>query len=218
MKGNDRSPAAPGTLQEAGPLARLLPEWSVIPIIAGLFVLAFRENAGYLNVDDLNAIISDSPAEIYAQISLQDGRYLLVAALRAFKAFDIDGLLDYAVFAALYAFAFAWFCQAAVAYLTHDAGLRPESTPKNVSAGGDDRGRQTTEVPDRARTRATWTGSFAALGLDRVKHCRAPWHATGWTCDEASCSHRERPSSSSHPTQNVESAVRPSAAWVPSAR
>ena len=126
MKGIDRSPAAPGTLQEAGPLARLLPEWSVIPIIAGLFVLAFRENAGYLNVDDLNAIISDSPAEIYAQISLQDGRYLLVAALRAFKAFDIDGLLDYAVFAALYAFAFAWFCQAAVAYLTHDAGLRPE--------------------------------------------------------------------------------------------
>ena len=126
MKGMDRSPAAPGTLQEAGPLARLLPEWSVIPIIAGLFVLAFCENVGYLNVDDLNAIISDSPTEIYAQISLQDGRYLLVAALRAFKAFDIDGLLDYAVFAALYAFAFAWFCQAAVAYLTRDAGLRPE--------------------------------------------------------------------------------------------
>lgn len=126
MNGIDSSPAGSGTLLERGLLARLLPEWSVIPIVAGLFILAFRENVGYLNVDDLNAIISDSPAETYAQISVQDGRYLLAAALRAFKAVGIDGLLDYAVFAALYALAFAWFCQAAVAYLTRDSGLRPE--------------------------------------------------------------------------------------------
>jgi|GEM_PF-5897311 len=122
----DRSSPIRGTAQDDGLLARLLPAWSVVPIIAGLFIWAFSENAGYLNVDDLIAIASGNPAEAYAVIDLQDGRHLLAAAILAFNAIGLDGLRDYTVFAVLYAFVFAWFCQAAVAYVTRDSGLRPE--------------------------------------------------------------------------------------------
>lgn len=122
----DRGSPVPGTKQDDGLLARLLPAWSIIPIVAGLFIWAFSQNIGYLNIDDLIAIVSGNPAEAYAVIDLQDGRHLLAAASLALKAIGLDGLRDYAVFAVLYAFVFAWFCQAAVAYVTRDSGLRPE--------------------------------------------------------------------------------------------
>lgn len=122
----DRGSPVSGTMQDDGLLTRLLPAWSVIPIIAGLFIWAFSENIGYLNIDDLIAIVSGNPAEAYAVIDLRDGRHLLAAAILAFNAIGLDGLRDYAIFAVLYAFVFAWFCQAAVAYVTRDSGLRPE--------------------------------------------------------------------------------------------
>jgi hypothetical protein len=122
----DRSSPIRGTAQDDGLLARLLPAWSVIPIITGLFIWAFSQNIGYLNVDDLIAIVSGNPAEAYAVIDLQDGRHLLAAAILTFNAIGLDGLRDYTVFAVLYAFVFAWFCQAAVAYVARDSGLRPE--------------------------------------------------------------------------------------------
>src|SRR5688572_27522320 len=107
----DRSSPIRGAAQDDGLLARLFPAWSIIPIITGQFIWAFSQHIGYLNVDDLIAIVSGNPAEAYAVIDLQDGRHLLAAAILAVNAIGLDGLRDYTVFAVLYAFVFAWFCQ-----------------------------------------------------------------------------------------------------------
>ncbi len=131
MSDVDRGSPILGTVQDDRLLARLLPEWSVIPIIAGLFIWAFSGYFGYLNIDDLIAIVSDNPAEVYARIDVQDGRYLLAAAVLAFKAIGLDGLRDYTIFAVLYAFVFAWFCQVAVAM----SPATPDCDPRSCVSG-----------------------------------------------------------------------------------
>ena len=108
-------------------IAVLFPRWVVIPALIVLFLFAFRENVGYLSMDDLDLIIRDSPTDRFILYCLLDGRYLLVLGLRAFQAIGVDVLHEFTVFAVIYAVVFAFFCQAAIAYVTRDAGLRSET-------------------------------------------------------------------------------------------
>jgi len=98
---------------------RLLDRATFITITA-LFSLMLISNFGLYGCDDIDTVVRPSPSARFEYWALNDGRYLLFAALRFARLIGLDFLRDYPVFALIYAVSFATFVVAVVDYLTRD--------------------------------------------------------------------------------------------------
>jgi hypothetical protein len=100
-------------------------DYAVFVTIAAVFTLMLTSNFGYYSMDDLDMVVQPNPSGEFEVWALDDGRYLLFAALKLASAVGLDVLRDYSVLAVIYAISFALFVTTTVSYLTRGLAISP---------------------------------------------------------------------------------------------